>query len=164
MYLVYLFREKNTGHVIYVGSSARPAERLKEHQQALLGMKKQSSIHQYMNSHNLKLYKDVIVEWVDSGEDKHEMVDLEEQYYSKYKPDGYLLNDRPGEDRGGHFNPRRRKVTCLNDGKIFSSVLEAAKYYDIPRTSVSNVAHGYRSYVTKNGTRYRFELGWQRIV
>ena len=31
VYYIYLFREKKTGKVIYVGSSARPMERIKEH-------------------------------------------------------------------------------------------------------------------------------------
>ena len=33
MYIVYLFKEKETNEVIYVGSTSRPIVRLKEHKQ-----------------------------------------------------------------------------------------------------------------------------------
>lgn len=61
MYIVYLFKEKETNEVIYVGSTSRPIVRLKEHKQQLLGMKPQNAIHRYMTEKKLKLYDDVEV-------------------------------------------------------------------------------------------------------
>ncbi len=52
MYIVYLFKEKETNEVIYVGSTSRPIVRLKEHKQQLLGMKPQNAIHRYMTEKN----------------------------------------------------------------------------------------------------------------
>ena len=77
MYLVYLFKEKKTGEIIYVGSSSRPSARLKEHGAQLRGDKQPCKIHNYMNAKKLKLYKDVEVIWVDSANDKNEMLELE---------------------------------------------------------------------------------------
>ena len=67
MYTIYLFKEKNTGNIIYVGSSSRPAARMKEHLLSLNGKKKKTNIHKYMLENNLRLFKDVEVIWADIG-------------------------------------------------------------------------------------------------
>lgn len=134
MYLVYLLKEKSTGNVIYVGSSSRPAARMKEHLQMLRGRKKNNQkLYDYMRKHNLQLYKDVEVIWVDVAENREEMYKLEAEYYYRYEKT--LTNDRPAEDRNGSFNPKRRKVRCKSENKIFDSILECCKYYKIPRTT-----------------------------
>jgi predicted GIY-YIG superfamily endonuclease len=156
MYVVYLFREKKTGHIIYVGSSARPAERLKEHQQALDGKKKQALIHRYMLQNNLKLYRDIEVIFCDSGKDKQEMIKLEEQYYYKYFSSA-LKNERAGENKHGWYNPKRRPVRCLNDNKEFKTVLECSRFYNIRRQSIHDVLSNRQKCTYKNGIPYKFE-------
>jgi len=156
MYVVYLFKEKKTGRVLYVGSSARPAERMKEHMQSLMGMKARTKVHEYMVENHLKLYRDVEVIWVDSGKDKNEMIALEEQYYYKYVDQG-LLNERPGENRYGWYNPKRRKVRCLNDGKVFKTVTECSQYYHKGRTTIEKVLTGNTTHTWVNGEKYFFE-------
>ena len=156
MYLVYLFKEKSTGQIIYVGSSARPAERMKEHARAINGDKKSDlAIYRYIRDENLRLYKDIEVIWVDSAKDKEEMYELEEQYYFKYLDT--IKNERPAEIRKGVYNPRRRKVKCLNDGKIFATVTDCAKYYGKGRTTISNVLINEKEHTWINGQKYRFE-------
>lgn len=155
MYLVYLFKEKNSNEVIYVGSSARPAERMKEHIQALNGKKNINNIHKYMIENDLRLYKDVEVIWVDSAEGKDGMLELEEKYYYKYFDT--IKNERPAEDRTGKYNPRKRKVKCLNDGMVFKTVTECSKYYKKGRTTISNVLIKEKAYTYVNGEKYYFE-------
>lgn len=143
MYLVYLLREKATNVVIYVGSTSRPACRIKEHILSLAGKKsKHQKIHSYMRERGLMFFKDVTVEWVDCANDRSEMYALEEKYFGLYKDT--LLNDRPAENRFGGYNPKRRFVTCLDDGKTFDTISECAKHYGIKRTTLSNVLHGYK--------------------
>lgn len=157
MYLVYLFKEKKIGKVIYVGSSSRPAARMKEHCAALRGDKKQQKIHLYMNKKNLELYKDVDVIWCDVANDKKDMEKLEETYYFKYLDSGFLLNDRPGEDRSGNNNPKRRGVINKSDGRLFKTISEAANTYGIPRTTLSGYLNGRRTQPKINGVDQDFE-------
>lgn len=155
MYLVYLFREKSNNNVIYVGSSSRPAARLKEHNHQLIGIKNPNNIHKYMLNKGLKLYKDVSVEWIDCADSKEEMLALEEKYYYRYLET--IKNERPAEDRKGYYNPRKRKVKCLNDGNTFKTVTECAKYYGKGRTTISNVCIKEKPYTWINNEKYYFE-------
>jgi predicted GIY-YIG superfamily endonuclease len=155
MYLVYLFKEKRTGKIIYVGSSSRPAARLKEHRAQLMGHKRANNIHKYMNENNLELYVDVEVIWVDCADDRKTMLELEEKYYFQYVDT--IKNDRPGENRFGDYNPKRRKVRCSNDGKVFKTVTECARYYGKGRTTINGVLAKSKPYTWINGEKYYFE-------
>lgn len=157
MYLVYLFREKNSGDVIYVGSSSRPAARMKEHMAALRGEKNMQAIHKYMIANKLELYKDVEVVWYDIAEDKGSMEKLEEDAYVKYVGTGKLLNSHPGADVSGDNNPRRRGVVNEVDGKTFKTVLSASTYYGIPRTTFTHYLSGSRKQPTINGVQQNFK-------
>lgn len=162
MYLVYLLKEKGTQNIIYVGSSSRPTERMKEHNQIING-KRQSNmkLYKYIKSKGLKLYKDIEVIWVDIAETKEQMHDLEEKYYYKYKDT--IKNDRPAECRSGKYNPKRRKVKCINDNRIFATVTECANYYNKGRTTISNVLIGEKEYTIINGEKYKFEYINKRV-
>lgn len=155
MYMVYLFREKATNEVIYVGSSARPMPRLKEHRQQLNGSKRQCNIHRYMNEKGLDLFQDVTVEFVYNAETKDEMLKMEEEYYYRYIDT--IKNERPAENRKGSYNPRRRKVKCLNDSRVFMTVTECAKFYGKGRTTISNVLIKEKPYTWINDEKYYFE-------
>lgn len=155
MYLVYLFKEKSNNEVIYVGSSSRPSARLKEHNHQLNGMKKPNNIHKYMIEKGLKLYKDVSVEWVDCVDNKEEMLKLEEKYYYRYLKT--IKNERPAEIRNGFYNPRKRKVKCINDGRIFKTVTDCAEYYGKGRTTIGNVCRKEKPYTWINEEKYFFE-------
>lgn len=159
MYMVYLFREKATGEVIYVGSSARPMPRLKEHRQQLNGSKKPNKIHQYMAEKNLELYQDVTVEFVYNAESREEMLEVEEEYYFRYIDT--IKNERPAENRFGMYNPRKRRVICLNDGNRFKTVSECAKYYGKGRTTISNVLIQEKPYTWINDEKYVFEYVYE---
>lgn len=158
VYYIYLFREKESQKVIYVGSSARPMERIKEHIQVSEGRKESNqAIYKYMKSNNLELIKDVEIVWVERVGDKEEALKLEADYFYRYKET--VLNDRPSEDRNGEYNPKRRKVKCLNDGKIFNTVTECALYYGKGRTTINNILKGYdnKRYTIINNEKYYFE-------
>ena len=156
MYLVYLLKEKRTNKVLYVGSSARPSERMKEHRQAILGSKEELlkyPLYKYIRENGFKLYKDIEVIWVDVADDRQSMYELEAEYYYKYEDT--VLNDRPAEDREGKYNPKRRYVKCLTDGKEFKTVSECAKYYGVTRNRLSGILNGYRS--NTMGLRFLFK-------
>ena len=108
-----------------------------------------------MSKHNLKLYDDVSVEFVKECTNKEDMLKAEEIYYFKYIDT--VLNERPGEDRNGSYNPRRRKVRCLNDGREFSTVSECALFYNKGRTTVSNVLNKEKPYTWVHNEKYYFE-------
>lgn len=156
MYLVYLFKEKESGKIIYVGSSSRPSARMKEHHHQLNGMKKPSNIHKYMNEKGYKFYKDVEVIWVDSAENREEMLKKEEEYFYKFIDS--VKNERPAENMSGKYNPRRRKVKCLNNGKVFDTISECAKYYNKGRTTICRVLTKEVKYTYVNGEKYIFEF------
>lgn len=42
----------------------------------------------------------------------------------------------------GKGNSRSRKIICLNDMKIFNSMIETANYYGVRTDSLSNVCRG----------------------
>ena len=156
MYLVYLFKEKKSDKIIYVGRSARPASRMKEHKLALEEVKPSNQqIYSYMRNNGLKFYKDVEIIWTDCADTKEEMYELEAKYYYKYIDT--ILNDRPADITKGKYNPRRRKVKCLNDGKMFNTVTECAKHYNKARTTISNILIGDKNYTLINGEKYYFE-------
>lgn len=159
MYLVYLFQEKSTGNVIYVGSTSRMQARLKEHKRALTTGKGASRIHRYMNSKNLKLVNDVRIIWEYSTDNMEDMLKHEESEYYKWLPAGNLMNERPGEDRNGSNNPKARAVRCLNDGRVFKTISSAARYYGITRHGIDDVINGRRKQTgrRKTGIEYKFE-------
>ena len=151
MYLVYLLKEKRKNKVIYVGSSARPAERMKEHLACLRGDKPNNQkIYHYMREHKLQFYKDVEIIWVDCASNKDEMLELEAQYYERYKET--VLNERPAENRYGGNNPKHRWVKCLSDGLTFKTVTECAEHYGFKRTTLSGILNGSK----KNRTGLKF--------
>lgn len=42
----------------------------------------------------------------------------------------------------GKYNPKAKKVICLNDNKIFNTVIEASEYYNISKCSIQRVCRG----------------------
>lgn len=135
-YFIYLFRVKATGDVIYVGSCRKLAERLNEHRRAFREPKHQLPIHKYMIENNLELFKDVEVAlvWYSSNVSKEDALKVEEEYFYKYQ--ATVKNTRPAEIRSGVWATRNKPVKCLNDGKVFLSIRQAAEYYGIDRTTI----------------------------
>lgn len=157
MYLVYLFKEKETGNIIYVGSSSRPSARMKEHMAAINGEKTVQNVHSYMIENGLKLYKDVEVIWYDIAESKEEMYKLEERTYRKFVKYGHLLNSFPGNNVKGENNPRRKGVINKSDGNVFKTVTQAANFYNVPRTTFTHYLSGLRKQPIINGKSQQFE-------
>lgn len=48
---------------------------------------------------------------------------------------------------------RRKKVLCINDGKIFNSITEASKFYKLAKTTITNSVNGVKN---KNGLKFEF--------
>lgn len=153
-YLIYLFRVKTTGTVIYVGSTKQIGQRLNEHRRAFREKNHELPIHTYMKAHNLKLFKDVEVCIVDYLENvsREKALELEAEYYYKYKDT--IQNTRPAEIRNGEFAPRSKPVKCLNDGKCFVSIREASEYYGINRVTI--MSHLNKGTIIKSGLTFQY--------
>lgn len=167
IYFVYLFRVKESQKIIYVGSTARPITRFKEHLEALEGKRKNNQkIYDYMNRNNYKLYSDVEIVLCERVKSREEMYKKEAEYYFKYKDT--ILNDRPAENINGDYNPKRKKVKCLNDGNIFQSISSCAKYYKKGRTTITRALNNYKdnrginvNYTYVDGEKYYFEYVYE---
>lgn len=59
---------------------------------------------------------------------------------SKDEINKILLKSKQGIN--GKYNPRARKVICLNDKRLFSTVIEAGEYYNISVDGVRKVCKG----------------------
>ena len=153
-YLIYLFRVKESGTVIYVGSTRQIGQRLNEHRRAFREKKHELPIHAYMKANNLELFKDVEVCIVDYLENvsKEKAYELEAEYYYKYRDT--VKNTRPAEKRSGEFSPQSKPVKCLNDGKCFVSIREASEYYGLNRVTI--MAHLNKGSVLKCGLVFQY--------
>ena len=137
-YYIYLFRVKKTQQVIYVGSTKQIGARLNEHRRGFKDPKHEMPIHTYMKENNLKLFDDVEVVIVEywSKTTKEHALEVEAEYYYKYKDT--VKNTRPAEQRSGIFSSRNKPIKCLNDNKIYASIREASRTYDLDRITIAN--------------------------
>ncbi len=154
MYYIYLFREKETGNVIYVGSTMYISNRLNEHRRAFREEKHELPIHTYMKGKNLKLFDDVEVCIVKElpNSTKEEVLKVEAEYYFKYKDT--VKNTRPAEIRTGVYSTQSKPVICTNDEKTFVSIREASEFYGLNRVTIMN--HLNKGSVLKNGLVFRY--------
>ena len=60
-----------------------------------------------------------------------------------------IRNKRLKALKYGKDNPNSRAVICVTDGKIFESMTEAAKYYDICMKTIYDVVIGERLIVIR---------------
>lgn len=153
-YFIYLFRVKETGEVIYVGSTRAIGQRLNEHRRAFTDPKHELPIHTYMKQNGLKLFDDVevcIVKFLQNIS-KEMALEAEAEYYYKYKDT--LKNTRPAEIRNGEFATRNKGVKCLNDGKEFISIRRAAEYYGLNRVTIMN--HLNHGSIIKSGLVFEY--------
>lgn len=137
-FFIYLFRVKETQEVIYVGSTKAIGARLNEHRRAFKEEKHKLPIHKYMIENGLELFKDVevvIVEYLNEAT-KEDALRVEAEYFYKYQDT--IKNTRPAEIRGGEYSPRNKAVKCLNDGKEFISIRQAAEFYGVNRVTIMN--------------------------
>lgn len=56
-------------------------------------------------------------------------------------------------DKGKSKNKNKRRIMCIEDNLLFTSVSEAAKHYKISLTSISNILYG-RAKKTRNGKSF----------
>ena len=63
---------------------------------------------------------------------------LQFAYFEEHKE--YKLKELPVHEKGNH--PCARKIICINDKKIFSSVIEASEYYGITYQNLHQVVLG----------------------
>lgn len=75
------------------------------------------------------------------------------------KPE-YNLN-RGGEGNFGfqHSEEKRKKVICLNDGKIFESTSHAGEFYDVFPVSISKLCLSRKGFDTVGGRKFAFYNG-----
>lgn len=153
-YFIYLFRVKQTGEVIYVGSTRAIGKRLNEHRRAFRDSKYELPIHFYMKQNGLKLFNDVevcIVEFLQNVS-KQKALEVEAEYYFRYKDT--LKNTRPAEIRNGEFSVNSKAVKCLNDGNEFLSIRQAAEHYGLNRATIMN--HLNHGSILKSGLVFEY--------
>ena len=154
-YMVYLFREKATGTVIYVGSCKNFGARMNDHRRSLRDKgKRLAPIHQYMLDNNLRLFDDVEVAVVWYGVDvtKEQALEKEAEYFYKYQDT--VKNTRPAEIRDGEFGANRKAVRCVTDGKVYATMKMAAEAYGLHYVTISN--HINKGYKLKCGLIFEY--------
>lgn len=68
----------------------------------------------------------------------------------------YELKEFPSRVKGNH--PSARKIICINDNKIFDSIIEASDFYEIPYKNIAQVLLGKSKFtVEENGRYLQFE-------
>lgn len=157
LHYVYIFVEKETEKVIYVGSTSRLSPRLKEHRECCEGKRKGTQyqkIHQYMNTNHLILFEDVEVRLVSQVDGREEAMKRESELYYQYKET--LLNDRPGENKFGKYNPKRSPVYCFNNNTIYETIEEAGRNMPFSPQTISRVVNGEKEFHTYDGEDYYF--------
>lgn len=90
-----------------------------------------------------------------------------EEYYKKYRTFAGIeqeFNISPAtaykifRDNGNKTLGKKKKMKCLNNGKIFNSVTEAAKYANTSRSEISDVCKKKRKFAGRlNGEKLQWE-------
>jgi predicted GIY-YIG superfamily endonuclease len=137
MYYVYVFRIKETGKIIYVGSTRTIGERLNGHRRSTREIKREQPIHKYLKENNLHLLKDVEFSVIDYAENKQQALDLESYYFEKYRQT--LVNIWKGENREKSNSPVRKPLKVVDKELYFDSQREAAEYYGVSRYQINKM-------------------------
>lgn len=111
-----------------------------------------------------------VIEELDVAFNKEEL-DLKEIYYIEHFDsfnNGYNLtkggegcvgiagekNGMFGVHRIGADNPNSKRVICLNNKRVFSTLTEASEHYQVSKSSISQCCNGYYKYTSlDNGNR-----------
>lgn len=96
-----------------------------------------SRIHLHKLQKDIKLFgkESFSVEQIDTAETVEEALEKEAFWIKHYNSaeDGY--NVSPGGKGGGH----RKKVKAVESGKVFTTIVEAARFYGVNHTAISVV-------------------------
>lgn len=151
-FYIYLFEEKASHKIIYVGRTRYPMRRFLEHRKDC----KTSNIplYTYMRKNNFELYRDINIIITEFITDE-EMANTREQYYTQKFHDT-VFNVHLGNDRSGKYSNRRKMIKCLTDGKVYDSIKEAKQVYPNLTNLSSHLQYGTR---LKNGLVFQYVYG-----
>lgn len=137
IYYIYTFSIKESGKVIYVGSTRQIGARINEHRRSQREKEREQPIHEYLNKNNLKLIKDVSINIIDMAETKEEALELEKFYFEKYKND--LLNIWKAEDKDNEYSPIRQPLKVKGEDIYFTSQRDAAEKLGVSRYKIKQM-------------------------
>ena len=133
-YYIYLFKVKKTGRVIYIGSTWRIGNRINMHRRSMREPDRAQPIHKYLHANNLQLFRDVEIDIVDTTLGKDKAMELESEYYKKYKLSSVNIWD--ADKRSGDNSPIRQPLVTKDGKMTFSSQREAARKLGVSREKV----------------------------
>lgn len=133
-YYIYLFKIKETGRVIYVGSTWRIGNRINMHRRSMREPDRAQPIHKYLHANNLELIRDVEIDIVDTVLGKENAMKLESKYYNKYKLSA--INVWDADDRSGENSPMNQALRTKDGKRYFKSEREAARKLGVNRYKV----------------------------
>jgi hypothetical protein len=136
-YYVYIFRVKETGKVIYVGSTRTIGGRINEHRRSMREKNRRQPIHKYLIANHLELIKDVEICVIDYAHTKDEGLKLESYYYHKYAITA--LNVWDANERTGKNSPVRKALKTADGKHFFNSQREAAKELGTYRQAINQM-------------------------
>lgn len=124
----------------------------------------------YKNGYNQTLGGEGGCGYKHTDETKKIMSELKMEYYKNndtYNKGKHLSDEHRKHlsenhwDNSGKNHPMAKKVICLTTKKVFGTIRDASKFYDICETSISNCCKGKRKSAGKlNGTK----LVWRYLT
>lgn len=136
-YYIYIFRIKETGKIVYVGSTRTIGERLNEHRRGMREERRSQPIHKYLKANNLELLKDVEYCIIDIANNKSEALEKESFYYNKYKIN--TVNVWDAENKTNENSPVRQPLVTKDGSLKFSSQRNAAEFYGVSRAKIAKM-------------------------
>ena len=93
-----------------------------------------SRIHAHKLHKDIKLFgkESFTVEQIDTANSEEEALEKESFWIKHYDSSNTGYNVSPGGKGGGH----RKRVMAVESGKVFDTIVEAAKFYGVNRTSI----------------------------
>ena len=147
--VVYLLLNRHNG-MGYIGKTVRELwQRIKQHR-----TRPESYIGSAIQKYGFEKFSVIVLEECASPGELNEREKFWIKTLNTKFPKGYNRTDG-GVDINNIALEMKLAVRCLNDGRIFSSIAEAARYFNIPKTNISALCHGYRLNI---GSEYRFEF------
>lgn len=147
---VYLFVERGSGKVFYVGTTRYVGRRMNEHRRDLK-RNKYTPLYVYMRDNDLELFRNVDVQLVELVRSRDEAAKLEAAYIERYKDT--VVNVVKLDTRKYSTDPRYLKVRCVDTGEVFHAVSAACTKIGVSRYKLTKAIE---SGAKINGYKFEF--------
>lgn len=137
IYYIYLFVEKKTDKVIYVGSTRHIGGRINDHRRGQRDKTREQPIHEYLNKNNLTLIKDVAITIVDMTDTRESALKLESKYFEKYK--STIVNIWKAEKMSGEYSPIRQPLKKKGTDIYYESQRDAGRKLGVSRYQIQKM-------------------------